>query len=266
MSTDELKIARFLHAEWRAWGAWGAVSVLAIVTGSGWLAGLQLQPDLAQPGNCLSLTCPTFTHRPTNHHPHPLVCRPSVATVYAPIAYPPLPLLAFKLPEPGSATPARLAATGSLRSCDPDRIVLKKIVLSGYPVKVRDGWGWVGGRQHCAPHTCACTPSAPHLFPTGAQADGCFPLHVPHHPLPHPHPRPHNPHTRLALPLSPPQQVHKSKAVVRFMFHNPEDIRWFRPVELWTKAGRRGRIREPVRGGAVGVELQRYAFAWTAPL
>lgn len=30
------------------------------------------------------------------------------------------------------------------------------------------------------------------------------------------------------------------------MFHNPDDVRWFRPVELWTKAGRRGRIREPV--------------------
>lgn len=100
--------------------------------------------------------------------------RPSIATVYAPIAYPPLPLLAFKLPESDGGV-ARLAATGSLRSCDPDRIVLKKIVLSGYPVK-----------------------------------------------------------------------VHKSKAVVRFMFHNPDDVRWFRPVELWTKAGRRGRIREPV--------------------
>jgi pre-rRNA-processing protein TSR1 len=40
--------------------------------------------------------------------------------------------------------------------------------------------------------------------------------------------------------------VHKTKAVVRFMFHTPEDVRWFRPVEVWTKAGRRGRIREPV--------------------
>ncbi|KAI7842810.1 hypothetical protein COHA_003556 [Chlorella ohadii] len=100
--------------------------------------------------------------------------RPSIATVYAPIAYPPLPLLAFKLPESEGGL-ARLAATGSLRSCDPDRIVLKKIVLSGYPVK-----------------------------------------------------------------------VHKTKAVVRFMFHNPDDVRWFRPVELWTKAGRRGRIREPI--------------------
>lgn len=47
-------------------------------------------------------------------------------------------------------------------------------------------------------------------------------------------------------------QVHKSKAVVRFMFHNPDDVRWFRPVELWTKAGRRGRIREPVSGSGEG--------------
>lgn len=70
--------------------------------------------------------------------------RPSVATVFAPIAYPPLPLLAFKLPDGGGdGGRPRLAATGSLRSCDPDRIVLKKIVLSGYPVKVgRWGWGW----------------------------------------------------------------------------------------------------------------------------
>ena len=41
-------------------------------------------------------------------------------------------------------------------------------------------------------------------------------------------------------------QLHKTKAVVRFMFHNPDDVRWFRPVELWTKSGRRGRIREPI--------------------
>jgi pre-rRNA-processing protein TSR1 len=40
--------------------------------------------------------------------------------------------------------------------------------------------------------------------------------------------------------------VHKTKAVVRFMFHNPDDVRWFRPVELWTRGGRRGRIREPI--------------------
>lgn len=52
------------------------------------------------------------------------------------------------------------------------------------------------------------------------------------------------PSTACACP--PRKQVHKSKAVVRFMFHSPDDVRWFRPVDLWTKAGRRGRIREPV--------------------
>lgn len=64
---------------------------------------------------------------------------------------------------------------GTLRSCDPDRLVIKKVVLSGYPVK-----------------------------------------------------------------------VHKKKAFVRWMFFNPEDIRWFRPVELWTKHGRRGRIKASI--------------------
>jgi pre-rRNA-processing protein TSR1 len=98
--------------------------------------------------------------------------RPSMATIYAPISYPPLPLLAFK---PRASGPVTLAATGALRDCNPDRVVLKKIVLTGYPVK-----------------------------------------------------------------------AHKSKAVVKWMFHTPEDVRWFRPVELWTKEGRRGRIREPL--------------------
>lgn len=99
--------------------------------------------------------------------------RSTVATVYCPISYPPLPLLAFKVGDQGG--PLRLAATGTLRDCTPDRVVLKKIVLSGYPVR-----------------------------------------------------------------------AHKSKAVVRWMFHTPEDVRWFRPVELWSKHGRRGRIRESV--------------------
>ena len=43
-----------------------------------------------------------------------------------------------------------------------------------------------------------------------------------------------------------PHKVHKRKSLVQFMFHTPEDVRYFRPCELWTKWGRRGRIKEPV--------------------
>ncbi|KAF8061341.1 tsr1 [Scenedesmus sp. PABB004] len=98
--------------------------------------------------------------------------KPGVGAVYAPISYPPLPLLAFKA-EPGCRP--RLAAAGALRSVDPDRVVVKKVVLSGYPVR-----------------------------------------------------------------------VNKTRAVVRLMFFGPDDVRWFKPLELWTKSGRRGRITEPL--------------------
>jgi len=95
----------------------------------------------------------------------------SVASVFAPVCFATLPLIAFKEDSAGD----KIAAFGSLRSVDPDRIILKKVILTGYP-----------------------------------------------------------------------QRVSKVKAIVRFMFHNPEDVRWFKPVDLWTKYGRRGRIREPV--------------------
>lgn len=95
----------------------------------------------------------------------------SVASVFAPICFAPLPLIAFKEDSAGD----KIAAFGSLRSVDPDRIILKKVILTGYP-----------------------------------------------------------------------QRVSKVKAIVRFMFHNSEDVRWFKPVDLWTKYGRRGRIKEPV--------------------
>jgi len=41
-------------------------------------------------------------------------------------------------------------------------------------------------------------------------------------------------------------KVMKHSAVVRFMFFNREDIEWFKPVELRTKYGRRGHVKEPL--------------------
>jgi hypothetical protein len=49
-----------------------------------------------------------------------------------------------------------------------------------------------------------------------------------------------------------PVRVHKRRATVKYMFHNPDDVRWFRPVELYTREGRRGRITEPL--GARGCD------------
>jgi hypothetical protein len=57
-----------------------------------------------------------------------------VATVYASITFPPCPTLVFKV-EPKSGIP-KLVATGSLYQVNPDRIIAKKIVLSGFPFKI----------------------------------------------------------------------------------------------------------------------------------
>ena len=42
-----------------------------------------------------------------------------------------------------------------------------------------------------------------------------------------------------------PFKIHKRTAFIRGMFHFPEDIKWFKPVELWTKFGKVGNIKEP---------------------
>nr|XP_043634327.1 pre-rRNA-processing protein TSR1 homolog [Erigeron canadensis] len=124
------------------------------------------------------VTRPTFASDNFNSDKHKMerflhAGRFSIASVYAPISFPPLPLIAFK--RRGDSLAPVLAAVGSLNSINPDKIILKKIILTGYP-----------------------------------------------------------------------QRVSKSKAAVRYMFHNPEDVKWFKPVEVWTKLGRRGRIKEPV--------------------
>ncbi|XP_074621651.1 pre-rRNA-processing protein TSR1 homolog [Acropora palmata] len=96
-----------------------------------------------------------------------------VVTVYAPIMFPPAPLLLFAQDKHTSCH--SLVGTGSLYRVDPDRIVAKRIMLSGHPYK-----------------------------------------------------------------------INKRSVVVRYMFFYREDIQWFKPVELHTKHGRRGHIREPL--------------------
>lgn len=101
----------------------------------------------------------------------------SAASVYGPTTFQPSPVLVFKevAATENGAKRTVLVATGTLLGVDPDRIVLKKIVLTGYPIRVR-----------------------------------------------------------------------KRKAVVKHMFHRPEDVKWFKPAELVTKYGLTGHIKEPV--------------------
>ena len=61
--------------------------------------------------------------------------------------------------------------------------------------------------------------------------------------------------TGIALPPNPmaiilkriiltgyPLKVHKKRSVIRYMFFNPKDIKYFRPVELYTKFGLRVKL------------------------
>jgi pre-rRNA-processing protein TSR1 len=41
-----------------------------------------------------------------------------------------------------------------------------------------------------------------------------------------------------------PFKVHKRGAVIRYMFFNPTDIDYFKPIQLTTKHGRTGHIKE----------------------
>lgn len=120
--------------------------------------------------------CPIFSqHTNGSKHKYERFWRERstvVMTVFAPIVFPPANVVVYQELANGRHD---LVGTGSLLSCDPNRLVIKRVVLSGAPFKVQ-----------------------------------------------------------------------KRSAVIRFMFFNREDIAWFKPIELRTKYGRRGHIKEPL--------------------
>ena len=98
--------------------------------------------------------------------------RGSIATVFAPVTFPNQPVMLWKLDE--HQVP-HLCASGSVRTCDPNRIIVKKIVLTGHPMTVE-----------------------------------------------------------------------KTRVIVSGMFHHPDDVRYYKKAELYTKGNVRGQIKEPL--------------------
>lgn len=43
-----------------------------------------------------------------------------------------------------------------------------------------------------------------------------------------------------------PYKIHKKLVTIRYMFFNREDVEWFKALQLWTKRGRSGYIKEPL--------------------
>ncbi|MCL7027843.1 hypothetical protein MKW94_005841, partial [Papaver nudicaule] len=122
---------------------------------------------------------PIFSSDSLNSHQHKMEKflhegQFSIASVYAPVTFPPSPLIALKRRDGEVGFPA-VAAIGALKSIDPERIILKKIIFTGYP-----------------------------------------------------------------------RRVSKLNATVRYMFHDPKDVSYFKRCELWTKNGVRGNIKDSV--------------------
>jgi pre-rRNA-processing protein TSR1 len=94
-----------------------------------------------------------------------------IASVYSQMTYPHSPVLLFK-PNMVS-NQLELVASGEVINTDSKKIILKRIILTGYPLKIK-----------------------------------------------------------------------KKKSVVRYMFFNPTDVNYFKPIQLTTKNGLRGHITE----------------------
>ena len=112
-----------------------------------------------------------------------------IATVFGPVSFPPGPVLVYRRPKEGAAggpssgaggagpsgSGPTLVATGTILGAAPDKLVLKRVLLTGLPVACKN-----------------------------------------------------------------------NKAVVKFMFYNPDDVRWFQKLQLTTKHGLTGNFRGPV--------------------
>jgi pre-rRNA-processing protein TSR1 len=99
---------------------------------------------------------------------------PAMASLFMPITFGPAPVLGFSEKiGAGGAIQTALVCSGNVRAANPDRIALKRVVLTGFPFR-----------------------------------------------------------------------THKHKGVIRYMFFNAEDVKFFSPLELWTKYGRRGKITD----------------------
>ena len=91
---------------------------------------------------------------------------PAVATAICPIVFAPCKVICFTENSIKSESVDIVAATGSVMPPNPLKVILKRIILTGYPLK-----------------------------------------------------------------------CHKKKCVARYMFFEPKDIKYFKPVEIYTKNG-----------------------------
>ncbi|XP_055596062.1 pre-rRNA-processing protein TSR1 homolog [Uranotaenia lowii] len=80
---------------------------------------------------------PVFSqHTNGDKHKYERFFRPGstiVATFFAPIQFPPAPVVCFR---ENPDTSLGMVASGSVIDCNPDRVVLKRVVLSGHPFKI----------------------------------------------------------------------------------------------------------------------------------
>lgn len=96
-----------------------------------------------------------------------------VATAYCPVIYHGCKVITFTKRSHNEPVGMDIVAHGAALPCDPLKIILKRIILTGYPLR-----------------------------------------------------------------------CHKKKATIKQMFFDPKDVKYFRPVELYTQQGLRGHIKD----------------------